>query len=1009
MSIAKAQIGNALESVAPDHVVTTADQIYDEALGKYQSEINQECGGGYNPPVGGIPKTDLASDVQASLTKADNDVPNTRKVNGKALSADINLGAGDVDAYTKTEVNNLLVNAPETSVVVIDNPSGADPTTLLPSPAAPNTIYRVKSADGTYFSEYEHNGTKYVNLADREYGIDNEPTQDSDYFVKSSGIRGYIAKFQRCLIHKPYDGTADSDLTKYDIYTFKPNAIYRIIPSFSQYPEVVDSSWIMAIVSYSNNVSSIIRQLFITQNKKATDIFFKTPSTFDYIRIGLRGVPFYSVEVEEVTEDIKEFTINHDSGVDYPVIYPAMGGDKIKISIKSVLETGYIPTNDAISIGCFVKNSPTSEIIEFTKLNAIMSIANVVEVELPNNTENLFIKPLLDTSFVSEIKIEKKYYDENIPYVEDNILPIFSRLDSNEVLNVAPSNNFWGAFHVAAAVKQDNVVKVSFEKVISEDAAWPGIRKNQQFVIGNKVNIKFKYKSVNKLYVVLGSNILYPINPSGDWASAELNDIEVTNAFDRIQVSVRRADIPDDGYFYISDFEVTYSNVGSIQENIRKLKNDTKDIDVIYNSIFNNVLDPEEVIDNSAVRQNGTLNDDASAFQIWKYRVTPGTTYKFSGNMTGLYDSYFINWFNGNDFIGHEYQASYGENVYTNVSIIAPPNATHLLLNVAKEWSNYYSVKGIGSGGGGSSIINNYKGKKISILGDSISTAVDNNAVSFKVLESDISNSRTLQGYPTNYDIGKSIGNKVVTVDMVGVLTSFTPINGDLNKTIGQPLNYNSLTQDKLWWKIMADTIKAEILQNVSWSGASISSHEGDKADYKGSYAWHDSQISKLADRNNNNERIVPDVVIIYRGTNDFSHTPYTKLSNFGANATSIPNTDTITDGIGFKEAYAITIKKIRETYPRAEVICCTLNVFKRVVYDHFPTRNGINTLPEYNNAIREIADMMGCKVIEFDKDGITFENCYPTYISDDATIPTHPNVFGHQKMAEKAIIDILK
>lgn len=46
MAIVKTQIGNAIESVAPDHVVTTADQIYDENLQMYQSEINQQGGGG---------------------------------------------------------------------------------------------------------------------------------------------------------------------------------------------------------------------------------------------------------------------------------------------------------------------------------------------------------------------------------------------------------------------------------------------------------------------------------------------------------------------------------------------------------------------------------------------------------------------------------------------------------------------------------------------------------------------------------------------------------------------------------------------------------------------------------------------------------------------------------------------------------------------------------------------------------------------------------------------------
>ena len=308
-----------------------------------------------------------------------------------------------------------------------------------------------------------------------------------------------------------------------------------------------------------------------------------------------------------------------------------------------------------------------------------------------------------------------------------------------------------------------------------------------------------------------------------------------------------------------------------------------------------------------------------------------------------------------------------------------------------------------------------FYGKKVSIIGDSISTAIGHNAVEFTVLASDISEGRTLQGYPTYYDIGTKIGTKTVSSSMVGVLTSFTPESGDVGKTIGKALNYNSAGNSGVasytdtWWHKLASALGMEVLQNVSWSGASISSHEGDSEQYKTSYAWHPAQINKLASRDVNGTRITPDVVIIYRGTNDMSHTPYTSLSDFGADAASIPDTDFENASYDFKVAYCLTIKKIREAYPQAKIVICTLNVFKRINYSQFPTNNGYNTLPEYNNAIREVADMMGCGLIEFDKDGITFENCYPTYISDSSTIPTHPNPMGHFVMAEKAIIDIKK
>ena len=307
------------------------------------------------------------------------------------------------------------------------------------------------------------------------------------------------------------------------------------------------------------------------------------------------------------------------------------------------------------------------------------------------------------------------------------------------------------------------------------------------------------------------------------------------------------------------------------------------------------------------------------------------------------------------------------------------------------------------------------RGKKLSIMGDSISTASDNNAVQFTVLASDIDNNRTLQGYPTYYDIGKTIGGVTVTSGMVGVLTSFTPVLGDAGKTIGQPLNYNTQSnsgvkdQKDTWWYKMAEALGMEVLQNVSWSGASICSHEGNTDVYKTSYAWHPAQIAKLATRNADGNAVKPDVVVIYRGTNDMSHSPFASLTDFGADAMEIPASDYENSSYDFKVGYCKTIQAIREAYPGARIFVCTLNIFKRNYYSHFPTNNGINTLPEYNNAIREVANMMGCGLIEFDKDGITFENCYPTYISDSSTEPTHPNPTGHTAMAEKAVIDIKK
>ena len=47
MEIVKGKMANAMTSTAQDHVIAVAADIYDESLGKYQSQINAE--GGPNP------------------------------------------------------------------------------------------------------------------------------------------------------------------------------------------------------------------------------------------------------------------------------------------------------------------------------------------------------------------------------------------------------------------------------------------------------------------------------------------------------------------------------------------------------------------------------------------------------------------------------------------------------------------------------------------------------------------------------------------------------------------------------------------------------------------------------------------------------------------------------------------------------------------------------------------------------------------------------------------------
>lgn len=314
-------------------------------------------------------------------------------------------------------------------------------------------------------------------------------------------------------------------------------------------------------------------------------------------------------------------------------------------------------------------------------------------------------------------------------------------------------------------------------------------------------------------------------------------------------------------------------------------------------------------------------------------------------------------------------------------------------------------------------------GKKVSVVGDSIScfgseTQVRNGQYItpfFKVLDGDVG--ETIQSWVTWLDVytsvdsttrtNKSIGGVTLTPEMIGTKQTFTPVAADVGKCIGVPRWSTSYT-DKPWWQVFIEQTGAVFCANASWSGSRVvpypvgaSRHDA----FVMSELYSDYTVGRLKGRDDEGNDILPDIIIIYRGINDF-----TAVDSGVAEGLDTPDMKTfsaITDEHNFTQGYIYAINKIRAAYPNAVIVLCTLNVAKKVNYSHYPSNNGTYTQPDYNNKIREIADLMGCGVIEFDKDGINWNNCYPTYISDNATEPLHPNTTGHQVMGLKAANDV--
>lgn len=315
-------------------------------------------------------------------------------------------------------------------------------------------------------------------------------------------------------------------------------------------------------------------------------------------------------------------------------------------------------------------------------------------------------------------------------------------------------------------------------------------------------------------------------------------------------------------------------------------------------------------------------------------------------------------------------------------------------------------------------------GKKIAVIGDSISTIYNGNTPYITIQSGDVG--QTIQSYVSWFDVytndagtgltNKTIGGITLTESMVdGELHQFVPVAADVGKELYVPRHYSGNTSDvKVWTKVLCEKTGATLLANASYSGGCMNSSEEITRGtlFKASHAWHPCTIGRCKVRDENGNNVLPDVVIIARGTNDLSFTDngdYAHLSlDFPDMLDGFTETSDLvsSDNYNFVVAYILTIQALRNAYPNATIICTTPNFFKNVHYDVFPTRNDAHTYPEFCNIIRKIADYMACELIELDKDGITWQNCYPDYISDSNVHPIHPNSNGHRVMGEKAVSD---
>lgn len=248
-----------------------------------------------------------------------------------------------------------------------------------------------------------------------------------------------------------------------------------------------------------------------------------------------------------------------------------------------------------------------------------------------------------------------------------------------------------------------------------------------------------------------------------------------------------------------------------------------------------------------------------------------------------------------------------------------------------------------------------------------------------------------IENYVSNLLIDTGIdsrlkGNYISIIgDSISTFANWIP-SGNAVYYTGNNCGINSV--DQTWWKRTIDQIGLNLCVNNAWSGSRVTTTGGEAS------AGCMSRATSL-----HTDEHEPDIIIIYLGINDFNSG--VQLGEY--NGTQDFPTVTTT----FREAYAIMLNKVLTRYPNARLYVCTLPYCERTGVATFPEKNSNSVLlNEWNMAIRELANLFGVPVIEFNKCGIHYQNLHLTMGDWNSSTKQglHPNPYGMYLMANECV-----
>ncbi len=222
------------------------------------------------------------------------------------------------------------------------------------------------------------------------------------------------------------------------------------------------------------------------------------------------------------------------------------------------------------------------------------------------------------------------------------------------------------------------------------------------------------------------------------------------------------------------------------------------------------------------------------------------------------------------------------------------------------------------------------------------------------------------------------------------------------NSTIGKNDVYytegrHGVYRKDTWWQQAADALGMEVLVNNSWSGSCVFLPR--KGEASVTYG------SRAVNLHNDHTGEEPEVIWVYIGGNDFAYYKDTfgKAEDVDYSAIITDNGDgTFSYAVPTTtcEAYVITLHKIQNRYPDAEIYCMTSTARRETDYtgDSYPDA-GQPT--EYCAELWKIAEDFGFPVVDLEKAIPKEIELFDKYMGDKRA---HPNALGMDQITNEVL-----